>query len=148
MAAGSPATPAVRVLGFTEQMPALLAAADVLVHSTGGVTCLEAMARGCPVVSYGLPVGHAKINTQAMADLDLVRLANSTDELRELVEQMLRRPAGGGGPAAAEPVPDASRRRAARAAARPTDPGLAPATGEHDVRADRGDGPGDVDAVD
>ena len=55
----------VRVLGFTDRMPDLLAAADVLVHSTGGVTCLEAMARGCPVVSYGLPVGHAKLNTQA-----------------------------------------------------------------------------------
>jgi len=73
--------PRVRVLGFTDRMPDLLAAADVLVHSTGGVTCLEAMARGCPVVSYGLPVGHAKINTQAMADLDLVRLANTTHEL-------------------------------------------------------------------
>jgi UDP-N-acetylglucosamine:LPS N-acetylglucosamine transferase len=77
--------PRVQVLGFTDKMPGLLAAADVLVHSTGGVTCLEAMARGCPVVSYGLPVGHAKINTQAMADLDLVRLAHSTDELIELV---------------------------------------------------------------
>jgi UDP-N-acetylglucosamine:LPS N-acetylglucosamine transferase len=75
----------VRVLGFTDKMPVLLAAADVLVHSTGGVTCLEAVARGCPVVSYGLPVGHAKINTQAMADLDLVRLAHSTDELCDLV---------------------------------------------------------------
>jgi UDP-N-acetylglucosamine:LPS N-acetylglucosamine transferase len=79
--------PAVHVLGFTDKMPAILAAADVLVHSTGGVTCLEAMARGCPVVSYGLPVGHAKINTQAMADLDLVRLANSTAELRQLVQK-------------------------------------------------------------
>jgi UDP-N-acetylglucosamine:LPS N-acetylglucosamine transferase len=77
----------IRVLGFTDKMPGLLAAADVLVHSTGGVTCLEAMARGCPVVSYGLPVGHAKINTQAMADLDLVRLANSTGELLAHVER-------------------------------------------------------------
>jgi hypothetical protein len=77
--------PRVRVLGFTEQMPELLTAADVLVHSTGGVTCLEAMARGCPVVSYGLPVGHARLNTVAMAELDLVRLANSADELVEHV---------------------------------------------------------------
>jgi UDP-N-acetylglucosamine:LPS N-acetylglucosamine transferase len=76
----------VRVLGFTLQMPELLAAADVLVHSTGGVTCLEAMARGCPVVSYGLPVGHARINTVAMAELDLLRLAKSADELVEHVE--------------------------------------------------------------
>jgi len=63
-------------------MPRLLAAADVLVHSTGGVTCLEAGAAGTPVISYGLPVGHARLNTRAMADLGLVRLANDVDELR------------------------------------------------------------------
>jgi hypothetical protein len=67
-------------------MPELLAAADVLVHSTGGVTCLEARATGTPVVSYGLPVGHARLNTRAMAHLDLLRLANNTDELREHVQ--------------------------------------------------------------
>jgi processive 1,2-diacylglycerol beta-glucosyltransferase len=72
----------VRVYGFTDQMPRLLAAADVLVHSTGGVTCLEAGAAGTPVVSYGLPVGHARLNTRAMAELGLVRLANDVDELR------------------------------------------------------------------
>jgi hypothetical protein len=56
------------------------------VHSTGGVTCLEAKAAGTPVVSYGLPVGHARLNTRAMAALDLLRLANDTDELREHVQ--------------------------------------------------------------
>src|SRR5947209_2353063 len=76
----------VRILGFTDQMPELLAAADALVHSTGGVTCLEASARGCPVVSYGLPVGHARVNTRAMAELDLLRLANDTEELRRHVQ--------------------------------------------------------------
>jgi processive 1,2-diacylglycerol beta-glucosyltransferase len=77
--------PRVHVYEFTDKMPELLAAADVLVHSTGGVTCLEAMAAGTPVVSYGLPVGHARVNTRAMAALDLVRLANDTNELREHV---------------------------------------------------------------
>ena len=72
----------VRVLGFTDRMPDLLAAADVLVHSTGGVTCLEAMARGCPVVSYGLPVGHAKLNTKAMAAHEYVLLADSPRRAR------------------------------------------------------------------
>jgi processive 1,2-diacylglycerol beta-glucosyltransferase len=75
----------VHVYGFTDKMPDLLAAADVLVHSTGGVTCLEAKAAGTPVVSYGLPVGHARLNTRAMATLELLRLANDTDELREHV---------------------------------------------------------------
>ncbi len=77
----------VRVLGFTERMPELLAAADVLVHSTGGVTCLEAMVRGCPVVSYGLPVGHAKLNTRLMAEHELLTLAGSPAELVEHVER-------------------------------------------------------------
>jgi processive 1,2-diacylglycerol beta-glucosyltransferase len=74
------------VYGFTERMPEILAAADTLVHSTGGVTCLEAKATGTPVVSYGLPVGHARLNTCAMADLGLLRLANDTRELREQVQ--------------------------------------------------------------
>jgi UDP-N-acetylglucosamine:LPS N-acetylglucosamine transferase len=78
--------PRVHVWGFTSRMPELLAAADVLVHSTGGVTCLEARACGTPVVSYGLPVGHARINTRAMADLGLLRLAGDTQELLEHVK--------------------------------------------------------------
>jgi processive 1,2-diacylglycerol beta-glucosyltransferase len=77
--------PRVRVYEFTDKMPEILAAADVLVHSTGGVTCLEARAAGTPVVSYGLPVGHARLNTRAMAALDLLRLANDTEELRSHV---------------------------------------------------------------
>ncbi len=82
--------PRVHVYGFTERMPEILAAADALVHSTGGVTCLEAKATGTPVVSYGLPVGHARLNTRAMADLGLLRLANDIRELREHVQDAFR----------------------------------------------------------
>jgi UDP-N-acetylglucosamine:LPS N-acetylglucosamine transferase len=80
------AEPRVHVYSFTDKMPDLLGAADVLVHSTGGVTCLEAKAAGVPVVSYGLPVGHASLNTRAMAKLELLRLANDLRELREHVQ--------------------------------------------------------------
>ena len=93
----------VRVLGFTDRMADLLAAADVLVHSTGGVTCLEAMARGCPVVSYGLPVGHAKLNTRRMAEAELLALASTTKELVAHVER-----SGCGGRACGELAPGAS----------------------------------------
>jgi len=108
--------PRVHVYGFTDKMPQLLAAADALVHSTGGVTCLEAMAAGTPVVSYGLPVGHARLNTRAMADLDLLRLANDTRELREHVQaSMLEQPAARASvdepePTAVDLVLDAPRR--------------------------------------
>jgi len=94
--------PRVHVYGFTDKMPQLLAAADVLVHSTGGVTCLEAKAAGTPVVSYGLPVGHARLNTRAMATLDLLRLANNTDELREHVRASFAEVGAARAPDAAE----------------------------------------------
>ncbi len=99
--------PRVRVYGFTDKMPELLAAADALVHSTGGVTCLEAKATGTPVVSYGLPVGHARINTRAMADLELLRLASDTEELREHVSASFDN--GGGADVSVAPplAPDA-----------------------------------------
>jgi processive 1,2-diacylglycerol beta-glucosyltransferase len=74
--------PRVRVLGFTGAMSDLLAAADVLVHSTGGVTCLEALARDCPVVAYGAPPGHAPLVAREMAALGLVVHARSAAELK------------------------------------------------------------------
>ena len=98
----------VRVLGFTDQMPDLLTAADVLVHSTGGVTCLEAMARGCPVVSYGLPVGHAKLNTRKMAEHEFVLLAEDPVELVERVQHGIGRRAACQPAAVAEAVLDAA----------------------------------------
>ncbi len=99
--------PRVHVYGFTDRMPDLLAAADVLVHSTGGVTCLEARAAGTPVVSYGLPVGHARLNTRAMAELDLVRLARDTRELREHVRASFDGDEQAGDGAAGEALPAA-----------------------------------------
>jgi len=98
----------VRVLGFTDQMPDLLAAADVLVHSTGGVTCLEAMARGCPVVSYGLPVGHAKLNTRLMAQHEFLLLAEDPTELVANVERGCREGARPAAPAPRGAVLDAA----------------------------------------
>jgi UDP-N-acetylglucosamine:LPS N-acetylglucosamine transferase len=103
----------ITVYGFTDRMPEILAAADVLVHSTGGVTCLEARASGTPVVSYGLPIGHARLNTRAMADLDLLRLANDAGELREHVAASCAADAQGpavDGPHAAQVVLEAPAR--------------------------------------
>ena len=74
--------PRVRVLGFIENMSELLAAADVLVHSTGGVTCLEALARGCPIVAYGVLSGHAPLLARRMSALGLAAYARSPEELR------------------------------------------------------------------
>ena len=84
----------VRVLGFTAEMSELLAAADAIVHSTGGVTCLEALVRGCPIVAYGAPPGHAPRTARAMAELGLLETASSPTQLAAALRRALALPAG------------------------------------------------------
>jgi processive 1,2-diacylglycerol beta-glucosyltransferase len=57
--------PRVRVEGFTERMADWMTAADVLVHSTGGLTVLEALMSGLPAISYGWGRGHVRLNNAA-----------------------------------------------------------------------------------
>jgi processive 1,2-diacylglycerol beta-glucosyltransferase len=84
--------PRVSVLGFTDRMSDLLAAADVLVHSTGGVTCLEAFVCGCPVVAYGAPPGHAGRVGWVMGSLGLAQAPRSPEELVEAIARTLGQP--------------------------------------------------------
>ncbi|HSD23774.1 MAG TPA: glycosyltransferase [Solirubrobacterales bacterium] len=73
--------PRVRVEGFTERMPDWFAAADLLVHSTAGLTVLEAIMSGCGVVSYGWGIGHVRVNNEAFARFGLAEVARSRAEL-------------------------------------------------------------------
>ena len=50
------------VLGWTDRMPALMAACDALVENAGGLTSLEAMRAGLPVVSFDPIAGHGRDN--------------------------------------------------------------------------------------
>jgi len=90
--------PRVRVEGFTEQMPEWLAAGDVLVHSTGGLTVLEAVVRGCAPISYGWGRGHVRLNNEAFGRFGLALVAASRPELRAALKRSLGR----------RPEPDAS----------------------------------------
>ena len=51
-----PDEPRLRLMGFTDRMGDVLAASDALIHSSAGLTVLEAIIRGCPVISYGFGV--------------------------------------------------------------------------------------------
>ncbi|MDQ6927069.1 MAG: polysaccharide deacetylase family protein [Actinomycetota bacterium] len=55
-----------RVMGWTDEMPILMAAADVLVQNAGGLSCMEAFAAGLPVVSYRPIAGHGRENAADM----------------------------------------------------------------------------------
>jgi processive 1,2-diacylglycerol beta-glucosyltransferase len=85
------ADPRVRVEPFTEQMPDWLAAADVLVHSTGGLTVLEALMRGCPAISYGWGRGHIRLHNAAFRRFELAQVAATRAELEPELRLALMR---------------------------------------------------------
>ena len=119
------------VLGFTDRLPLLLAAADAVVHTTGGVTCLEAIACGCPLVTYGEPPGHPRTNDRFLRTHGLAVGASDRSELTAVLASVLERgraqrpslvsapSAGafvGSVPAHVEPLPQRAKVRLARAA--------------------------------
>jgi processive 1,2-diacylglycerol beta-glucosyltransferase len=79
----------VRVEGFTQQMPDWLAAADALVHSTGGLTVLEALMRGCPAISYGWGRGHVRLHNRAFRRFGLAQVAATPAALHAAVASAL-----------------------------------------------------------
>jgi UDP-N-acetylglucosamine:LPS N-acetylglucosamine transferase len=81
----------VRVEGFTEAMPDWLAAADALVHSTAGLTMLEALIRGCPAISFGWGRGHIRMNNAAFRRFGLVDVADTSAELGSALGRALER---------------------------------------------------------
>jgi UDP-glucose 4-epimerase len=80
----------VQVLGFTEQMSDWMAAADAMVHSTAGLTVLEAHIRGCPVVSYGFSAGHLRANNAAFERFGLAEVARSEHELTTTLRHLTK----------------------------------------------------------
>jgi processive 1,2-diacylglycerol beta-glucosyltransferase len=86
----------VRIVGFTEQMSEWLAAGDALVHSTGGLTVLEAHVRGCPTISYGWGRGHIRANNAAFRRYGIAEVVESEQELDGVLRGVLSaRPAPG-----------------------------------------------------
>lgn len=71
------------VLGWTDEMPALMAACDALVENAGGLTSLEAMRAGLPVVSFHPIAGHGKENAAGMAAAGVSRFAPDSPGLSE-----------------------------------------------------------------
>lgn len=82
----------VRVVGFTEQMSEWLAAANALVHSTGGLTVLEAYIRGCPTISYGWGRGHIRVNNAAFRRYGIAEVVAGRGELTQALRAAVSSP--------------------------------------------------------
>ena len=75
-------------LGWTDRMPSLMAAADVVVENAGGLTSLEAFASGVPIITYRPIPGHGRDNTKAMVAAGVTTNASTEDELVAAVERL------------------------------------------------------------
>src|SRR5262249_19331262 len=58
-------------VGWVDNMPALLGCADVIVQNAGGLTCLEALATGVPVITYRALPGHGRENARVLDEAGL-----------------------------------------------------------------------------
>jgi hypothetical protein len=67
----------------------VLAAADVLVHSSAGLTVLEAIIRGCPVVSYGFGYRHVRASNTALERFRLAQVARRPGDLEPAISRAL-----------------------------------------------------------
>jgi processive 1,2-diacylglycerol beta-glucosyltransferase len=105
--------PRVRVLGFTERMPELLAAADALIHTTGGTTALEARVVGCPLINYGTGPAHVRAHSRVMAEQGLADWAPDRGGLGTALARTLKR--GRPAPLQVAQLPDAAELVVARA---------------------------------
>ncbi|MCC3766909.1 glycosyltransferase [Streptomyces sp. UNOC14_S4] len=75
------AVPGVVALGWREDVPHLMAAADVLLHNAGGLSLTEALVAGLPAVSYQVLAGHGRRNAATLARAGLVPWPRTPGEL-------------------------------------------------------------------
>jgi UDP-N-acetylglucosamine:LPS N-acetylglucosamine transferase len=83
-------------VGWTDDMPCLMAAADTLVDNAGGLTSWEAQAAGLPVVIHRPLPGHGRLNARALESAGRAAYARSDDDLITLIDRLGRRGDGSG----------------------------------------------------
>ncbi|MGH7726462.1 MAG: MGDG synthase family glycosyltransferase, partial [Candidatus Eiseniibacteriota bacterium] len=82
-----------RALGYTDQVPALLSAADVIVTKAGGLTCSESLAMGTPMVVFRPTPGQEEKNSLALSVAGAAVRARTFEQVASGVERILAHPA-------------------------------------------------------
>lgn len=79
----------VRVLGFVDNIPDLMAVANLIVSKPGGMTCAEAMCAGIPMLIYRPIPGQEEANTGHLLAEQVAEQVNSVTELQDVLKQLL-----------------------------------------------------------
>ncbi|KAA9162580.1 glycosyltransferase [Amycolatopsis acidicola] len=74
------------VFGWVEDMPRLMRACDVVVQNAGGLTSLEALAAGLPVLTYRCLPGHGRANARALDEMGLVPAVSGPAALADALQ--------------------------------------------------------------
>lgn len=87
-------------LGWVEDMSEVLAAADVVVDNAGGLTCIEAMVAGRPVVLFEVLAGHGQFNAATLERCGAATWVRRASDLGPTVQRLARDPVAAGEQAA------------------------------------------------
>ena len=79
-------------VGWTTDVDLYMAASDIVVQNAGGLSALEAMASGRPVLTYKPIAGHGVENSHAMVAAGVTQLVESEEELARAVRDTLANP--------------------------------------------------------
>lgn len=77
-------------MGWVDNMPALIRASDVVVQNAGGLTSLEALTTGVPVVSYRCLPGHGTTNAAALEQAAIAAWIRTADQLEPTLRTVLQ----------------------------------------------------------
>jgi UDP-N-acetylglucosamine:LPS N-acetylglucosamine transferase len=80
----------VHVLGWRDDLPQILAASDCLIQNAGGMTCLEALDLGVPIISFEPIAGHGQYNARIMEQAGVAVWARTSETLKDLLRPAVR----------------------------------------------------------
>ena len=79
----------VRIIGWTSEMPLLMAASDCLIQNAGGMTCHEAAEAKLPVIFFRPIPGHGAMNARVMVEAGATIAAASEQALVDLLQPVV-----------------------------------------------------------
>lgn len=88
------AIPGVVPVGWVKDMPAAMAAADVLVDNNCGMAAKEACAAALPVVTFRPLAGHGRDDAEALARLGLTEIVSEPAQLLHALDRVVADEAG------------------------------------------------------
>jgi hypothetical protein len=78
------------VMGWRDDIPVLMTAADCLIQNAGGMTCLEPIEMGLPILIFDPILGHGEFNPQVMERAGSARWVHTAGELTTLLRSAAR----------------------------------------------------------